>query len=598
MEVAHTLISYSYFLHTVNAHTKIPREVLKEMEQFILGNGGADAFFQTQKVVYRILEERYFTRFVVSRDYDDLLHDCGQKLLDMSSSTKSPVANLAPCSSSHESSPEDTKSSSSSSSSDSLSKNIDFLHPLHQHLVLAKDNLKKLKESQQNKSDSVTALSRSMDSSSKPTETTEKIIQKLRKEVESIQEQMVATESHISRTELWLKYLGQWRAEIYSIQSDEGESGGSVVAIIVHLDGSLSSDGNQLPGCDAWVIARNINEVVQLKRKLVKVKGTLNRHEIFRLRNVKEDNEKDTNLIRRAKESMNVFFEEVLSDESCYSTEEVYLFFSSSPESLRCPLSVIRNSSKKKIPLPFASLFGFSDSSSSASGSTFGSIASLMSSDSMSLNSSTSGYSSQDDKRTSTEEDDLSQFFEELEGKEHSNLKDDVAEPLYGLLREVFDLEENVSWLRKSLIAFVQISYGKTINRQIRETVSYLTSESMVGYYLSTLRDSLWPDRNISIISPPPSPVRTQSEKDKTYALCKQRLLQNIPDFLVNLMGEQSAKAGVLKLFQVAQQEKLNKQLIYGFIELFLFNFVPELRNYSHMVHSDFVDYDPHDNPM
>jgi hypothetical protein len=42
---------------------------------------------------------------------------------------------------------------------------------------------------------------------------------------------------------------------------------------------------------------------------------------------------------------------------------------------------------------------------------------------------------------------------------------DGIAEPLYSLLGEVFDLHGVFKWLRKTLITFVQITYGRTINR-------------------------------------------------------------------------------------------------------------------------------------
>jgi sorting nexin-25 len=42
---------------------------------------------------------------------------------------------------------------------------------------------------------------------------------------------------------------------------------------------------------------------------------------------------------------------------------------------------------------------------------------------------------------------------------------DAVAEPLYALLGEIFDLRGLFRWLRRSLITFVQITYGRTITR-------------------------------------------------------------------------------------------------------------------------------------
>jgi sorting nexin-25 len=42
---------------------------------------------------------------------------------------------------------------------------------------------------------------------------------------------------------------------------------------------------------------------------------------------------------------------------------------------------------------------------------------------------------------------------------------DGIAEPLYSLLGEVFDLHGDTKWLRETLITFVQITYGRTVNR-------------------------------------------------------------------------------------------------------------------------------------
>lgn len=43
--------------------------------------------------------------------------------------------------------------------------------------------------------------------------------------------------------------------------------------------------------------------------------------------------------------------------------------------------------------------------------------------------------------------------------------KDSVAEPLFSFLEELCELRGVSKWLRKTLISFVQITYGKTITR-------------------------------------------------------------------------------------------------------------------------------------
>ena len=529
IEVGHELITYTYFINSINGHTRIPKEVLKDMEQFILGNCGPEAFFQTQKVVYKILEDRYYPRFIVSKDYDEMVRLHRDTLEKISKETHSVL--------SPHKLDEQPEAVGRSSSTDEQNAS-----PVHEHITLSEQSLLKLRESLSSKQDALTALSHSIGNSSQPPEMTQKIISKLGKEIDLIQDQMLMREAHVARSQLWLQFLGQWRAEIYSIQTEDVESV-PATAIIVH-PGSVSHDMR----CDAWVIARGINEIIQLKRKLVKMKPSLSRIEIFRLKN-----ENDLSLVKKAKESMNTFFDAVLTDPVCFSSEEVYLFFNPSPDSLRHPLSAIKNNKTgKQSSLPFASLFGFASD-----------------------NSATTSRSTSDPG----DEQDLTRFFEELEGRDQ--MKDDIAEPMYALLREVFDLEENVGWLRKSLIAFVQVSYGKTINRQIRETVSWLTGEAMIAFYLHTLKESWWPKDPVPETGP-----RTTLDKDKTYTLAKHKLLQNIPDFLVNLMGESSAKQGILKLFELAQNLKLNKQLLYGFVELFMFSFIPELKQFY--LHNDY----------
>ena len=43
--------------------------------------------------------------------------------------------------------------------------------------------------------------------------------------------------------------------------------------------------------------------------------------------------------------------------------------------------------------------------------------------------------------------------------------RDGIAEPIYHLISEVFELRGVFGWMRKTLVTFVQITYGRTINR-------------------------------------------------------------------------------------------------------------------------------------
>ena len=50
-------------------------------------------------------------------------------------------------------------------------------------------------------------------------------------------------------------------------------------------------------------------------------------------------------------------------------------------------------------------------------------------------------------------------------GETASDAKDTVAEPIFSFLEELCELRGASKWLRKTLVSFVQITYGKTITR-------------------------------------------------------------------------------------------------------------------------------------
>lgn len=68
------------------------------------------------------------------------------------------------------------------------------------------------------------------------------------------------------------------------------------------------------------------------------------------------------------------------------------------------------------------------------------------------------------------DDEDISTYLEGVPAGDNKLLadldsKDSIAEPLYALMGEIFDMGGVFKWVRKSLISFVQITYGRTINR-------------------------------------------------------------------------------------------------------------------------------------
>ncbi len=57
----------------------------------------------------------------------------------------------------------------------------------------------------------------------------------------------------------------------------------------------------------------------------------------------------------------------------------------------------------------------------------------------------------------------------------------------------------------------------------------------------------------------------------------KEALLENIPEVLVNLVGQQGAVNGTVKIFETLQNATLNKQLLYDVLEMCVYEIFPEL---------------------
>lgn len=137
--------------------------------------------------------------------------------------------------------------------------------------------------------------------------------------------------------------------------------------------------------------------------------------------------------------------------------------------------------------------------------------------------------------------------------------KEDIADSIYDLICEIFVLKKAQHWLRRTIIMFFQVAFGKTINKQIKDSIMHLTSEKFILDQLIKFRDSFWPDGVLS----EPYPSVSEDDKKLTYLLAKQYLINNIPDVFVNLIGQQNARKGFLKVFEALQNKKANKQLFY-----------------------------------
>ncbi|XP_052824726.1 sorting nexin-13 isoform X2 [Octopus bimaculoides] len=166
-------------------------------------------------------------------------------------------------------------------------------------------------------------------------------------------------------------------------------------------------------------------------------------------------------------------------------------------------------------------------------------------------------------------------------GKVGAGLDPDVGENiplriLLLLMDEVFDLRQKNQWLRRRLVAIlrqlIKATFGDMINRKIVEHVDWMTSAEQMAEYVKTFRDSFWPygslaDRN---------PARDENTKLRTRVVCRARMLGSIPDEMRHLMGNETVKMGVVRVFNMFQHKSLNKRLVYVFLEGMLETLFPQ----------------------
>jgi sorting nexin-25 len=130
--------------------------------------------------------------------------------------------------------------------------------------------------------------------------------------------------------------------------------------------------------------------------------------------------------------------------------------------------------------------------------------------------------------------------------------------------------------IRMTLVQFIRVTYGSTINREVRRYIVCLFQEECIVKYLIMLRDAFWPKT---------SPIQRQrnvdEDKHERRQHAKRQLLTNIPgiyqerclykkifdcfflETISLIFGSDNARLGAERLFELFQDIRLNKHLCY-----------------------------------
>ncbi|XP_065439304.1 sorting nexin-13 isoform X26 [Chrysemys picta bellii] len=146
------------------------------------------------------------------------------------------------------------------------------------------------------------------------------------------------------------------------------------------------------------------------------------------------------------------------------------------------------------------------------------------------------------------------------------------------LMDEVFDLKERNQWLRRNiknlLQQLIRATYGDTINRKIVDHVDSMTSPEQVADAVKRFRDAFWPNGILAETVP----RRNKDIRMRTRVAGKTKLLEIMPDELKHIIGAETTRKGILRVFEMFQHTQLNKRMVYVFLEGFLETLFPQYK--------------------
>lgn len=608
-QAAHAMGSeiYRTFLAGRRGVIRLDRSILKRIEGFLVGNRSADVFFELQMDVQQCLENSQYHKFLISPLYNRMMVDAEEAGIDFINATVAADSVAGSVVTDGEPAAERPwiRTSSLSRSGAKPSPGVDGSN-LTDHSSFASLKLDQL-------SDKIAAKRRALQTltSAESGDSQQRQKRHLSAELSALCEERAEWSAHLERTDLWSAHLGDWCVEVHSaevlpdkdipvfvlvvylVSDDHQQCAANDVEQAVDassqattcrssidcdtVDEPLSSQPQQQNG---WIVIRHLSELRQLHARLCRLAPWL--------KNAVEGpptppsskllfgrSSCDHSYLERAKTRVQRYLSAVLCEPTLARCEPMYTFFSPSAGRLmfpRCDTDAGRLLTGGGRRLGLLAALRSAARSASGSGSSIGSGV---------------GVSADvDDDTDSEQEADCHLSSASQEQDFCSAIAEDLAEPLYALISEVFELSDN--WLRKTLMTFVQLAYGQTINRRLADIISSFFSHHQLTAYLSQLLASWWPDLLIADSSPSSEPLIhptaslgftvpadhsseiSEQQREEVRDESKRLLLESLPEVLVQILGVQTAQLGAVRVFDTLQNAALNKSLVYSCVELFL----------------------------
>ena len=225
---------------------KLDKSEQKKVEGFLLGDdANHEFFFDIQKNVLNLLEEKYYQTFVISDEYKKLKNSITTE--DISSISMNSL-----------------KTNFDMNGGDEETEDYDTGMDLTNHSTYAKNKLEQLQERLKNKKKALEALKLSLKPDSQ-------VLSSVEKEIENLKNEKRQLEAHLLRTETWTENLGKWRATVESVEIPE-EKDTPEFLIVVQVD-EMPKEATEDENYDenistGWVVLRTLDDFHELHKKI------------------------------------------------------------------------------------------------------------------------------------------------------------------------------------------------------------------------------------------------------------------------------------------------------------------------------------------
>lgn len=227
---------------------KLDKQEQKKVEGFLLGDdANYEVFFDIQKNVFKLLEEKYYQPFIQSEEYKKLKNSITTE--DISSISMNSL-----------------KTNFDVNSSEEEMEEYDTGMDLTNHSTYAKNKLEQIQERLKNKKNAYEALKQSVKPDSQ-------VLTILEKEIENLKNEKRQLEAHLLRTETWTENLGKWRATVESVEIPEDRDTPEFLIVVqvdempkeAKEDEVYDQDENISTG---WVVLRTLDDFHELHKKI------------------------------------------------------------------------------------------------------------------------------------------------------------------------------------------------------------------------------------------------------------------------------------------------------------------------------------------